>query len=105
VRGDGRATVESTRQALETLDIDELGLEPLDRRLLETLIKKFKGGPVGLDTIAVSLSEEPETIEDVHEPYLMQIGFMARTARGRIATELAYQHLGIAPPEGQPRLL
>jgi len=105
VRGDGRATVESTRQALEMLDIDELGLEPLDRRLLETLIKKFKGGPVGLDTIAVSLSEEPETIEDVHEPYLMQIGFMARTARGRIATELAYQHLGIAPPEGQPRLL
>jgi len=105
VRGDGRATVESTRQALEMLDIDELGLEPLDRRLLETLIKKFKGGPVGLDTIAMSLSEEPETIEDVHEPYLMQIGFMARTARGRVVTELAYEHLGIEPPQGQARLL
>jgi holliday junction DNA helicase RuvB len=105
VRADGRATVPATRQALQMLDIDELGLEPIDRRLLETLIKKFKGGPVGLDTIAMSLSEEPETIEDVHEPYLMQIGFMARTARGRVATELAYQHLGIDPPEGQARLL
>jgi Holliday junction DNA helicase RuvB len=87
------------------LDIDEIGLEPLDRRLLETVIKKFKGGPVGLDTIAMSLSEEPETIEDVHEPYLMQIGFMARTARGRVVTELAYEHLGIAPPDHQTRLL
>ena len=105
VRADGRATVTATRAALAMLDIDELGLEPIDRRLLETLIKKFKGGPVGLDTIAMSLSEEPETIEDVHEPYLMQIGFMARTARGRVATELAYQHLGIDPPQGQARLL
>ena len=105
VRGDGRATVETTRAALAMLDIDDLGLEPLDRRLLETLIKKFKGGPVGLDTIAMSLSEEPETIEDVHEPYLIQIGFMARTARGRVATDLAYEHLGEAPPQGQARLL
>src|SRR5207248_2990601 len=105
VRGDGRATVDTTRAALAMLDIDALGLEPLDRRLLETLIKKFKGGPVGLDTIAISLSEEPETIEDVHEPYLIQIGFMARTARGRVATDLAYEHLGEEPPQGQPRLL
>jgi len=105
VRADGRATVEATRQALAMLDIDEIGLEPIDRRLLETVIKKFKGGPVGLDTIAMSLSEEPETIEDVHEPYLMQIGFMARTSRGRIATDLAYRHLGLEPPEGQARLL
>jgi len=105
VRGDGRATVDTTRAALAMLDIDELGLEPLDRRLLETLIKKFKGGPVGLDTIAISLSEEPETIEDVHEPYLIQIGFMARTARGRVATDLAYEHLGEQPPQGQARLL
>jgi Holliday junction DNA helicase RuvB len=105
VRADGRATVDATRKALAMLDIDEIGLEPLDRRLLETVIKKFKGGPVGLDTIAMSLSEEPETIEDVHEPYLMQIGFMARTARGRIVTELAYEHLGIPPPEHQARLL
>jgi holliday junction DNA helicase RuvB len=105
VRAQGRATVEVTRQALAMLDIDEIGLEPVDRRLLETLILKFKGGPVGLDTIATSLSEEPETIEDVHEPYLMQIGFMARTSRGRIATDLAYRHLGLEPPEGQARLL
>jgi len=108
VRGDGRATAESTRLALAMLDIDDIGLEPLDRQLLETVIVKFKGGPVGLDTIATSLSEEPETIEDVHEPYLIQIGFLARTARGRVATELAYRHLGIALPDPgphQPRLL
>ena len=80
----------------------------LDRRLLENVILKFKGGPVGLDTIATSLSEEPETVEDVHEPYLIQIGFLARTARGRVATELAYRHLGITPPTAaaeQTRLL
>ncbi len=103
VRADGRATVDTTKQALAMLDIDEIGLEPLDRQLLETLIKKFKGGPVGLDTIATSLSEEPETIEDVHEPYLIQIGFLARTARGRVATELAYRHLGITPPDPGPQ--
>jgi len=102
VRGDGRGTVDITRQALAMLDIDELGLEPLDRQLLETLIKKFNGGPVGLDTMATSLSEERETIEDVHEPYLIQIGFLARTSRGRVATELAYRHLGITPPDPGP---
>ena len=85
------------------LDIDELGLEPLDRQLLETVIKKFNGGPVGLDTIATSLSEERETIEDVHEPYLIQIGFLARTSRGRVATELAYRHMGITPPDPGPQ--
>src|SRR6059058_6340874 len=108
VRGDGRATVDITRLALGMLEIDEIGLEPLDRQLLETVILKFKGGPVGLDTIATSLAEEPETIEDVNEPYLIQIGFLARTARGRIATELAYEHLGLKPPRReseQPSLL
>ncbi len=108
VRGDGRATADTTKLALAMLDIDDIGLEPLDRQLLDVLITKFKGGPVGLDTIATSLSEEPETIEDVHEPYLIQIGFLARTARGRVATELAYQHLGVAVPDPgphQPRLL
>ncbi len=107
VRADGRATLDITRQALGMLEVDEIGLEPIDRRLLETVILKFKGGPVGLDTIATSLSEEPETIEDVHEPYLIQIGFLARTARGRVATELAYHHLGLKPPEEpqQTRLL
>src|SRR5690242_16708921 len=98
VRGDGRATLDATRQALGMLEIDEVGLEPLDRQLLQNVILKFKGGPVGLDTLATSLSEEPETVEDVHEPYLIQIGFIARTARGRIATELAYEHLGLKPP-------
>jgi Holliday junction DNA helicase RuvB len=90
------------------LEVDEIGLEPLDRQLLHTVIVKFRGGPVGLDTLATSLSEEPETIEDVHEPYLIQIGFLARTARGRVATELAYRHIGIAPPQAesqQTRLL
>lgn len=100
VRADGRATLEVTRAALQMLDVDELGLEPIDRRLLETMITKFRGGPVGLDTLATSLAEEPETIEDVHEPYLIQIGFMARTARGRVATDLAYRHLGFSPPAG-----
>ena len=103
VRGDGRATVDTTKQSLAMLEIDELGLEPLDRQLLQTLILKFKGGPVGLDTMATSLSEEPETIEDVHEPYLIQIGFIARTARGRVATELAYRHLGLTPPDPGPQ--
>jgi Holliday junction DNA helicase RuvB len=98
VRADGRATLEVTRAALKMLDVDELGLEPLDRRLLETMITKFGGGPVGVDTIATSLSEERETIEDVHEPYLIQVGFLARTARGRVATDLAYRHLGLTPP-------
>jgi Holliday junction DNA helicase RuvB len=103
VRGDGRATADATRSALAMLDIDDLGLEPLDRQLLSTVITKFKGGPVGLDTIATSLSEEPETIEDVHEPYLIQIGFLARTSRGRVATELAYRHMGIDPPDPGPQ--
>ena len=108
VRSDGRATIDVTRQALSMLEVDEIGLEPLDRRLLENVVLKFKGGPVGLDTLATSLSEEPETIEDVHEPFLIQIGFLARTARGRVATELAYEHLGLKPPRAesqQPSLL
>jgi Holliday junction DNA helicase RuvB len=102
VRADGRATLEVTRRALAMLDIDQLGLEPLDRRILETMILKFGGGPVGLDTIATSLSEEPETIEDVYEPFLMQSGFLARTSRGRVATQLAYVHLGLTPPASGP---
>src|ERR1700687_4026549 len=103
VRGDGRGTVDITRQALAKLEIDQLGLEPLDRQLLDTLIRKFKGGPVGLDTIATSLSEEPETHEGGHGPSLIQIGFLARTSRGRVATELAYRHLGITPPDPGPQ--
>ena len=102
VRADGRATLEVTVKALAMLEVDELGLEPLDRRILETLIAKFRGGPVGLDTIATSVAEEPETVEDVHEPFLMQSGLLARTPRGRVVTELAYRHLGLAAPPAGP---
>ncbi len=98
VRANGVATLAVTRSALEMLDVDHLGLEPLDRRILETIIHKFGGGPVGVDTIATALSEERETIEDVYEPFLMQSGFLARTPRGRVVTELAYRHLGLHPP-------
>jgi holliday junction DNA helicase RuvB len=83
------------QKALELIDVDHIGLEPADRHILKTIIDKFKGGPVGLGTIAAATSEEIKTIEDVYEPYLIQIGFLARTPRGRIATENAYNHLGI----------
>jgi Holliday junction DNA helicase RuvB len=102
VRADGRATLEVTLRAMEMLEVDALGLEPLDRRLLRTLIVNFRGGPVGLDTIATSLAEEPETVEDVHEPFLIQTGLLARTPRGRVATELAYSHLGLETPPQPP---
>lgn len=87
------------REALAMMDIDELGLEPTDRNILETIIKKFNGGPVGITTIAAATSEEVETIEDVYEPFLIQLGFLVRTPRGRMVTEHAYRHLGLTPPE------
>lgn len=83
------------REALEMIDVDHVGLEPSDKHILRTIIEKFNGGPVGLTTIAAATSEEVQTIEEVYEPYLIQIGFLARTPRGRMATELAYQHLEI----------
>ncbi|MDP3735277.1 MAG: Holliday junction branch migration DNA helicase RuvB [bacterium] len=92
-------------EALALLEIDELGLTPADRRLLETLITKFSGGPVGLGTIAASLAEETETIEEVHEPYLMRAGLIERTPRGRMVTALAYEHLGIAIPTSTQKTL
>jgi holliday junction DNA helicase RuvB len=93
-------------KALELLEIDELGLNSSDRKILETIIEKFKGGPVGLSTIAAATSEEQATIEEVHEPYLIQLGLLQRTPRGRMATEHAYKHLGHSLPEGfQERLL
>lgn len=98
VRADGRGSLTVAQAALAMLEVDALGLEPLDRKILDTMIRKFRGGPVGLDTIATSVAEEPETIEDVHEPFLIQCGLMARTPRGRVATELAYRHLGLEPP-------
>ena len=95
VKGDGTITSDIAKYALEALEIDELGLDNIDRRLLEAIIKFYAGGPVGLDTLASTIGEEAITIEDVYEPYLMQIGFLARTPRGRCATRLAYDHLGI----------
>ena len=94
-KGDGTITSEIANYALNALEIDELGLDSTDRRMLEAIIKFYGGGPVGLDTLAATIGEEAITIEDVYEPYLMQIGFLARTPRGRCATRLAYEHLGI----------
>ena len=95
VKGDGTITSDIAKMALEALEIDELGLDNVDRRMLEAIIKYYNGGPVGLDTLAATIGEEAITIEDVYEPYLMQIGFLARTPRGRCVTKLAYDHLGI----------
>lgn len=99
VKSHGNIDLEVTAVALNNLDIDQLGLDQVDRKLLKTIIEKFSGGPVGVETLAASISEEAETIEDVYEPYLMQIGFMERTSRGRVATDAAYKHLGIEKKE------
>ena len=103
VKGDGTITTEIAKYALEALEIDELGLDNIDRRMLEAIIKFYGGGPVGLETLAATIGEEAITIEDVYEPYLMQIGFLARTPRGRCATRLAYNHLNIAFAEGESK--
>lgn len=100
VRGDGRITKDTAMKALSALDIDPLGLDMIDRRMLESIIYNFSGGPVGLETLAATIGEESVTLEDVYEPYLMQIGFLNRTPRGRCATQKAYNHLGI-PFAGQ----
>lgn len=95
VRGSGVVSQETARQALDLLEVDPLGLDELDRRVLKTIIEKYSGGPVGLNTIGASISEEPDTIMDVVEPYLLQLGFLERTPQGRTATRLAYEHLHI----------
>ena len=95
VLGDGNITLEIARTALEKLEVDELGLDNTDRNILKTIIYKYAGKAVGVETLAATINEEVETIEDVYEPYLMQIGFLARTPRGRVATSSAYEHLGI----------
>jgi len=97
IKGKGTITVEIARLALSALDVDQDGLDEMDNRILSTIIEKFKGGPVGLSTIATAVSEEAETIEEVYEPFLIQEGFLKRTARGREATEKAYKHLNIVP--------
>ena len=96
VIGDGVITQEIADEALQRLYVDKMGLDRIDRRVLECIIEKYDGGPVGIDTIAAAISEERDTIEDVYEPYLMQLGFLGRTPRGRVATKLAYEHLGIS---------
>ena len=101
VMADGAITVEVAREALARLEIDEIGLDEVDHKVLRTIIEKFNGGPVGLDTIAAAISEEADTIMDVYEPYLLQIGFIQRTPRGRVVTRGAYEHLGL-PPHGRP---
>jgi len=107
VRANGVITRPIAEEALNLLDVDELGLDEIDRRVLRTIVEKYNGGPVGLSTIAASISEEPDTIMDVVEPYLLQLGFLERTPQGRQATRLAYTHLGISYPtnDSQPKLL
>lgn len=106
VRANGVITQKVAREALDLLQVDPLGLDDVDRRVLKTIIEKYGGGPVGLNTIAASISEEQDTIMDVVEPYLLQLGFLDRTPQGRVATKSAYEHLGCAyTEEGQPRLL
>lgn len=105
VLADGRVTKEVADKALIMLEVDALGLDNTDRKMLLTMIQKFNGGPVGLDTIAAATSEETETIEDVYEPFLIQLGFLTRTPRGRVATVLAYEHLGIGYTNEQNGLL
>ncbi len=98
VRADGHISRDVAAAALAMLEVDARGLDETDRRLLRTMIEKFGGGPVGVETLAAAVSEERDTIEDVYEPYLMQQGFLMRTPRGRVATRLAYEHLGLPPP-------
>ena len=104
VKGDGKIDIAITRHGLNALNIDAHGLDEMDNRILNTLVNKFSGGPVGLNTIAVSVGEEPGTIEEVYEPFLIQEGYLKRTPRGREATEKAYVHLGKVPGESQSRL-
>ncbi|MBU2219546.1 Holliday junction branch migration DNA helicase RuvB, partial [Patescibacteria group bacterium] len=105
VRGDGAISGPLSKEALAMLEIDQLGLEPVDRQILRHIIEKFDGGPVGLQALAAVVHEEQDTIEDVYEPYLLQLGFIGRTPRGRIATRSAYEHLGLKyPDEPQEKL-
>nr|BCX00312.1 MAG: Holliday junction ATP-dependent DNA helicase RuvB [Bacteroidota bacterium] len=98
VRGDGRISADIARYALEALEVDEEGLDEMDQRLLRTLIERFRGGPAGLNALAAVLNEDPGTLEEVYEPYLLREGFLERTPRGRVATARAYRHFGLPPP-------
>jgi len=103
VRADGQISVDVTHRALELLDVDQHGFDDVDRRLLRTIIEKFGGGPVGVGSLAAAMSEERDAIEDIYEPFLIQIGFLDRTPRGRVATARAYEYFGLAAP-GRDRL-
>ena len=105
VKGDGRITPDVAKDALAMLEIDELGLDNTDRRMMRAIIQYYNGGPVGLETLAATIGEEAVTIEDVYEPYLLQLGFLSRTPRGRCVTHLAYRHLGISCPQSNPNAL
>jgi Holliday junction DNA helicase RuvB len=98
VRAEGRVDAATARRALEVFEVDRAGLDKVDRAILEAVVLKFGGGPVGLSTLAIAVGEEPETVEDAYEPFLLQQGMLQRTPRGRIATALAYRHLGVEPP-------
>ena len=98
VRAQGVITPDVARDAMALLEVDENGFDEVDRKLLLTIIDKFSGGPVGVGTLAAAISEEPDSIEDIYEPYLLQIGFLDRTPRGRVATRRAYEHFGRVPP-------
>jgi Holliday junction DNA helicase RuvB len=105
VRATGVISPAVAQEALNLMSVDELGLDDIDRRVLHSIIDKFGGGPVGLETIAAAINEESDTIMDVYEPYLLQLGFLERTPRGRVATSRAYEHLGYADNQKeQPRL-
>lgn len=101
IKGTGSITREIAEYGLQMMEVDPLGLDKVDHTMLLAIIQKYGGGPVGLDTLAAATGEEAETIEDVYEPYLMQIGFLQRTPRGRVVTHAAYRHLGLQPPEGE----
>jgi Holliday junction DNA helicase RuvB len=104
VRGAGRIDKATAQAALEMLEVDKHGFDEIDRKLLLTIIEKYQGGPVGVNTLAAALAEEPEAIEEMYEPFLIQIGFLDRTPRGRVATKLAYDHFGITPTRKQSAL-
>ena len=104
VKANGAITEAVAQDALTLLEVDEMGFDEMDRSILFTLMDKFSGGPVGLSTVAAVVGEEADTIEDVYEPYLIQIGFLDRTPRGRVATERAYRHFGFTPADPQKRL-
>jgi Holliday junction DNA helicase RuvB len=105
VAGNAEITKSAVDSALERLDVDELGFDEMDKRIVFTIIEKFNGGPVGLNTLAVAIGEEGETIEEVYEPYLVQKGFIDRTPRGRTATERAYTHFGLKKPKSRQESL